>query len=76
MKGESKLETDVLVIGGGMAGLFSAIKAKEEGVEVILVDKNYVSRSGSTAFAEGEEIVAKHPAICKAGLLSCVAFGI
>ena len=25
---------------------------------------------------EGEEIVAKHPAIFKAGLLNCVAFGI
>ena len=51
---KTKVETDVLVIGGGMAGLFAAIKAKEEGVEVVLVDKNYVSRSGSTAFAEGD----------------------
>jgi succinate dehydrogenase/fumarate reductase flavoprotein subunit len=48
------IETDVLVIGGGMAGLFAAIKAREEGVDVVLVDKNYVSRSGSTAFAEGD----------------------
>ncbi len=55
MASENKLETtDVLVIGGGMAGLFAAIKAREEGAEVILVDKNYVSRSGSTAFAEGD----------------------
>jgi succinate dehydrogenase/fumarate reductase flavoprotein subunit len=37
-----------------MAGLFAAIKAREQGVDVILVDKNYVSRSGSTAFAEGD----------------------
>ena len=54
MARENKLETDVLVIGGGMAGLFAAIKAREEGVEVILIDKNYVSRSGSTAYAEGD----------------------
>lgn len=54
MAHENKLETGVLVIGGGMAGLFAAIKAREEGVDVILVDKNYVSRSGSTAFAEGD----------------------
>ena len=54
MPSESWVETDVLVIGGGMAGLFAAIKAREEGVDVILVDKNYVSRSGSTAFAEGD----------------------
>lgn len=51
---ESLIETDVLIIGGGMAGLFAAIKAREEGVDVMLVDKNYVSRSGSTAFAEGD----------------------
>jgi len=51
---ENISETDVLVIGGGMAGLFAAIKAREEGVDVTLVDKNYVSRSGSTAYAEGD----------------------
>jgi succinate dehydrogenase/fumarate reductase flavoprotein subunit len=54
MQSENKIKTDVLVIGGGMAGLFAAIKAREEGAEVVLVDKNYVSRSGSTAFAEGD----------------------
>ena len=41
-------ETDVLVIGGGMAGCFAAIKAKEKGVNVTLVDKGYVSNSGSS----------------------------
>ena len=30
---ENVLETDVLVIGGGIAGCFSAIKAKEQGME-------------------------------------------
>ena len=54
MANENHVETDVLIIGGGMAGLFAAIKAREEGVDVTLVDKNYVSRSGSTAFAEGD----------------------
>ena len=48
---EHVVETDVLVIGGGMAGCFAAIKAKGSGVEVILVDKGYVSNSGSTPFA-------------------------
>jgi succinate dehydrogenase/fumarate reductase flavoprotein subunit len=51
---ENTIETDVLVIGGGMAGLFASIKAREEGVQVTLVDKNYVSRSGSTCFADGD----------------------
>lgn len=45
---EHVIETDVLVIGGGMAGCFAAIKAKDEGVDVTLVDKGYVSKSGST----------------------------
>lgn len=54
MSAENVSETDVLVIGGGMAGIFAAIKAREEGVDVTLVDKNYVSRSGSTTYAEGD----------------------
>jgi len=48
---ENVVETDVLVIGGGMAGCSAAIKAKEKGIDVILVDKGYVSRSGSTPWA-------------------------
>jgi succinate dehydrogenase/fumarate reductase flavoprotein subunit len=54
MPADVVMETDVLVVGGGMAGLFAAIKAREQGAQVVLVDKNYVSRSGSTAFAEGD----------------------
>ena len=48
---EQVVETDVLVIGGGIAGCFAAIKAKEKGVNVTLVDKGYVSRSGQTPYA-------------------------
>lgn len=53
MPTENVIETDVLVIGGGLAGIFAAMKAREKGVDVTLVDKNYVSRSGATAFADG-----------------------
>jgi len=45
------LETDVLVVGGGMSGIFAAIKAREAGAEVTLVDKNYVGRSGATVWS-------------------------
>jgi succinate dehydrogenase/fumarate reductase flavoprotein subunit len=38
------IETDVLVIGGGQAGLFAAIKAKEQGVDITLVDKGYAGK--------------------------------
>ncbi len=45
------VQTEVLVIGGGMAGCFAAIKAREAGAEVLMVDKGYVSSSGQTPFA-------------------------
>ena len=41
----------MLVIGGGMAGCFAAVKAREQGLNVLLVDKGYVSRSGETPYA-------------------------
>ncbi len=57
MTAEKLIETDVLVIGGGMAGCFAAIKAKEKGVTVTLVDKAYVGKSGSTHFSEGGFVI-------------------
>lgn len=51
---EQYISTEVLVIGGGIAGFFAAIKAKEQGLEVILADKNYAGKSGGSYFAEGE----------------------
>jgi succinate dehydrogenase / fumarate reductase flavoprotein subunit len=35
---EHVLETDVLVVGGGMAGEFAAISAKEQGADVLLTE--------------------------------------
>ena len=54
MASERRIDTEVLVIGGGMAGMFAAIKAKEQGLDVTLSDKGYVGKSGSTAYAEGD----------------------
>lgn len=48
---EHIIETDVLVIGGGIAGCFAAIKATEKGVNVILIDKGYVSKAGQSPWA-------------------------
>ena len=53
---ENVVETDVLVIGGGMAGIFAAIKAKEQGVDVTLVEKGSVSRSGQTPYAHATAV--------------------
>ncbi|NQU02832.1 MAG: FAD-binding protein, partial [Syntrophaceae bacterium] len=36
---EKRLETDVLVIGAGGAGLRAAIEAQNEGVDVLVVSK-------------------------------------
>ncbi len=51
---EERLSTDILVVGGGMAGLFAAIKARLQGYDVILVDKGFVGRCGGTHYAEGD----------------------
>ncbi len=47
------LKTDVLVIGGGIAGAFAAYKAREERANVLLVDRSYFGRSGCSALASG-----------------------
>ncbi len=51
MVSEVVSESDVLVIGGSIAGLFAAIKAREEGARVTLVDKGHIGRSGAAVFA-------------------------
>ena len=51
------IDTDVLVIGGGMAGVFAAIKAKEAGANVTLVEKGYMSRAGASAANDGHMTV-------------------
>lgn len=47
------IESDVLVIGGGIAGCFAAIKASNAGARVVQVDKGHVGKSGSSVFAAG-----------------------
>lgn len=49
--GALDLSTDVLVIGGGLAGTWAAVAAAREGVRVILADKGYCGTSGVTATA-------------------------
>jgi succinate dehydrogenase/fumarate reductase flavoprotein subunit len=48
---ELHLETDVLIIGGGMAACWAAIGAACAGAAVVLVDKGFVGTSGVTATA-------------------------
>lgn len=46
---ENRMKTDVLIIGGGLAGCFAAMKAMEHGVKVTLVEKAHVAHSGCNA---------------------------
>ena len=47
------LTTDVLVIGGGLAGCWAALRALEHGAKVIVADKGYVSRAGCSPMSGG-----------------------
>jgi len=40
------LETDVLIVGGGLAGCFAAIKARETGLNVTMFEKAAIDHSG------------------------------
>ena len=53
MKADEVVKTEVLVIGGGIAGAAAAISARNAGAEVTLVDKAVVARSGQSTFAAG-----------------------
>lgn len=52
-KEKTVINTDVLVVGGGMAGGVAAIKARDLGLDVTLVDKGVPGRSGAASFAGG-----------------------
>lgn len=55
------LETDVLIVGGGLAGLRAAISATEAGVKVTLTCKRKSGRSGNTLVAAcGMSAVSRH----------------
>lgn len=43
------LDTDVLIVGGGIAACWAAISAARAGAAVVLVDKGFVGTSGVTA---------------------------
>ncbi len=47
MDKEERVECDVLVLGGGMAGCYAAIAAARRGKNVVLVEKGATERSGA-----------------------------
>src|SRR5436309_3117178 len=50
------LTTDVLVVGGGPAATWAALKAAQAGADVVLADKGYCGTSGAAGYRrQGEE---------------------
>jgi succinate dehydrogenase / fumarate reductase flavoprotein subunit len=47
------IDTDVLIIGGGIAACLAAIEAKRKGVSVTIVDKANIGRSGNSPLMSG-----------------------
>ena len=47
-----RLETDVLVVGAGGAGMYAAVAAARQGARVVLADKSLVGRGGATIMAQ------------------------
>jgi adenylylsulfate reductase subunit A len=45
----TRVETDVVIIGGGLAGCNAAIAAAEKGARVVVLDKGRIERSGDIA---------------------------
>ena len=56
--------TDVLIIGGGMAGLCAAVRALQQGVKVLLIEKG-TRFGGSMALSNGTIWSFKDAAILK-----------
>ena len=64
--GGETLETDVLIIGGGVLGCATAYFLAREGVEAILVEKNDINaqasgRNAGTLHAQLQQSQARHP---------------
>ncbi len=64
---ETVMDTEVLVVGGGGAGLAAAIEAAEEGASVILVEKLSIL-GGSTLLSGGILHAAESPVQERAGI--------
>ncbi len=46
------VETDVLIIGAGAAGMYAAIEAARGGARVLLADRSLIGRGGATVMAQ------------------------
>ena len=57
-------ETDLLIIGGGLAGATAAIKAKEnENIDILIIEKAAIRRSGECGAGMDHYPAIAHPRI-------------
>ena len=52
------MQTDVLVIGSGAAGMYAALAAAQAGCKVLVVDRSLIGRGGATVMAQMTVAVA------------------
>ena len=73
---DAPLSADVLVVGGGPAGTWAAIKAAQAGADVVLADKGRCGSSGATAsVGTGIWYVEDEPELREAAMASREALG-
>jgi succinate dehydrogenase/fumarate reductase flavoprotein subunit len=53
-----QVETDVLVIGSGAAGMYAAVEAARAECQVLLIDRSLIGRGGATVMAQMTVAVA------------------
>jgi succinate dehydrogenase / fumarate reductase flavoprotein subunit len=51
-QGPMRVETDILVIGSGAAGMYAAIEAARAGCRALLADRSLIGRGGATVMAQ------------------------
>ena len=61
---EKEVETDVLVLGGGIAGCWAAITAARNGAKVTLLEKADVRRSGAGGQSQHQTHGRARPVSC------------
>ncbi|MBW1913772.1 MAG: FAD-binding protein [Deltaproteobacteria bacterium] len=67
------VETDVLIIGGGVAGTFAALKAKKEGVDVTLADKGTVGKSGMSPWFGAYSVFEESSSVTRESYIETVS---